>query len=83
LLAFLLTASQLVVATHSTAHSENELLQCVFCIGQMDSKSASVTAEFGADLPEVTAGELIESLTCLIFRDIFQYYHSRAPPVVT
>jgi hypothetical protein len=49
----------------------------------MDSKSASVTAEFGADLPEVTAGELIESLTCLIFRDIFQYYHSRAPPVVT
>jgi hypothetical protein len=82
LLALLLASSQAALASHSTSHFDNDLQQCVFCMGQTDSKPMALHAEFDADLPAGAAGAFSEYLTCLIIDDIFQSYHSRAPPVI-
>jgi len=82
LLALLLACSQLALAKHSTEHSANELMQCVLCIGQADSKSASVHTEFCLDIAKGPIGWIKGSRISLIIKDIFQPYQSRAPPFI-
>lgn len=82
LLALLLASSQLVLAKHSTTHSDNDLLQCVLCLGQSDSKSASAHTESCPNFSAEPAGLADESPVLFLFRDIYQPYHSRAPPFI-
>jgi len=79
-LALLLAVSHVALASHVTTHSENELGQCEFCFGQSDSKSAVVQTEVCTD-PQAGIDAVFSGfLTCLVFQDVFQPYHSRAPP---
>jgi len=80
LLALLLAVSHVALASHVTTHSENELGQCEFCFGQSDSKSAVVQTEVCTDLQAGNDGVFTGFLNCLVFHDVFQPYHSRAPP---
>ena len=81
LLALLMAISHVALANHSTAHSEYELGQCELCFGQADSKPAAVHSDFCEELRAKNSGDYTESLTSLIFHDLSQPYHSRAPPI--
>jgi hypothetical protein len=82
LLALLLVSSQFALANHSTAHLESELLQCELCMGQADSKSAFVHAEYRPDIIIANSLLLGTFLPGFSFQEISQPYHSRAPPFI-
>ena len=81
LLALLMAVSHVALANHATAHSEYELGQCALCFGQADLKSAAVHSAFCTEFRAEIHQDLTESLTSLIFHDLIQPYHSRAPPI--
>ena len=82
LLALLLAVSHVALANHSASHFVNELGQCELCFSQSDLKSAAVHSEHAAEPPEETDKVFSQSLTCLILHNLFQPYHSRAPPLI-
>jgi hypothetical protein len=82
LLALLLAVSHVALASHITTHSDNEFVQCEFCFGQSDSKTAVLQTELFTGPQAGSNGVFTGSLTCLIFHDVFQPYHSRAPPFI-
>ena len=81
LLALLMAVSHVALANHATAHSEYELGQCELCFGQADSKSAAIHSAFSTEFQVENYQDFTESLTSLIYNDLIQPYHSRAPPI--
>ena len=81
LLALLMAVSHVALANHTTAHSEYELGQCELCFGQADSKAAAIHSAFCTEFQVENYQGFSESLTSLIFHDLFQPYRSRAPPI--
>jgi len=81
LLALLMAVSHVALANHATAHSEYELGQCELCFGQADLKPAAIHTAFCTEFRAENYQGLTESLTSLIFHDLFQPYRSRAPPI--